>query len=289
MGTAWQYKAAHESYRSGTELIQILIETRAKGGNLLLNVGPKPDGELPIEQEERLRQIALWHFAFGEAIHEVRPWVVTNEGDLWFTRKKDEDTVYVFIEKQPPWSTGERRRFTLRTVRARPDAKVSVLGASSEILEYHPEADPRPRWTQDAAGLHLDVMMAQRLHNDHKWQDPVVLKITHVEPALKVPAVVTAGAAAPAAGTLTLDGELRSLGDATTVQVGFQYRREKGVEELLNKEAPWQDTPLQPRTTPGRFSAQVRGVAAGVSYQFRAVVKHPLITLYGEEKTLPSK
>ncbi|MGC4051737.1 MAG: alpha-L-fucosidase [Paludibaculum sp.] len=37
-----------------------MVETRAKGGNLLLNVGPKPDGELPIEQEERLREVALW-------------------------------------------------------------------------------------------------------------------------------------------------------------------------------------------------------------------------------------
>ena len=57
MGTQWQYKPTHEKYKSGTELIEILIETRAKGGNLLLNVGPKPDGELAIEQEERLRAL----------------------------------------------------------------------------------------------------------------------------------------------------------------------------------------------------------------------------------------
>ena len=73
MGTQWHYKPTHENYRSGTELIEILIETRAKGGNLLLNVGPKPDGELPIEQEERLREIALWNFAFGESIDGGAP------------------------------------------------------------------------------------------------------------------------------------------------------------------------------------------------------------------------
>jgi alpha-L-fucosidase len=289
MGTAWQYKPAHETYRSGTELIEILIETRAKGGNLLLNVGPKPDGELPIEQEERLRQIALWHFAFGEAIHDVRPWVVTNEGDLWFTRNRKKDTVYVFIDKQS-WTVGERKHFTIRSVRARADSKVSVLGSSSEILEYHPEADPRPRWTQDGSGLHLDVMMAQRLHNDRKWHDPVVLAITHAEPALQLPTVVTAGAGLGPGGTsMTLEGELRSLGDATTVEVGFQYRRQKTVEELLGKEAPWQATPLVARTAPGKFTAQTTGLQPGVTYQVRAVVKHPVLTLYGEERTVAGK
>ncbi len=66
-------------YKSGSDLIRLLYETRAKGGNLLLNVGPKPDGELPIEQEERLREIALWMFVNQEAIYAVRPWVITNE------------------------------------------------------------------------------------------------------------------------------------------------------------------------------------------------------------------
>jgi alpha-L-fucosidase len=289
MGTAWQYKPAHESYRSGGDLIQSLIETRARGGNLLLNVGPKPDGELPIEQEERLRQIALWHFAFGESIHQVRPWVVTNEGDVWFTKKKDEDTVYLFLTHLPgPWNMGDRKRFTVRSVRARPDATLSVLGTSGEILEYHPEADPRPRWTQDAAGLHLDVMMAQRLHNDRKWYDPVVLKMTHVEPALQLPVVVTAGATL-AGSALDLQGDLRSLGDAPRVEVGFQYRKQKAVEELLDREAPWQSTPLVARQAPGPFSAKVTGLAPGVTYQFRAVVKHPVLTLFGEEKTLASE
>ena len=48
MGDGWQYQPTLENYKSGGQLIQMLIETRAKGGNLLLNVGPKPDGELPI-------------------------------------------------------------------------------------------------------------------------------------------------------------------------------------------------------------------------------------------------
>ena len=77
MGTQWQYKPTNDEYKSGTRIIELLIETRAKGGALLLNVGPKPDGQLPIEQESRLREVALWHAVNGEAIHNTRPWIVS--------------------------------------------------------------------------------------------------------------------------------------------------------------------------------------------------------------------
>ena len=68
MGTEWPWKATNEEYKSGTDLIDTLIETRAKGGNLLLNIGPKPDGTIAIEQESRLREIALWNFVNGESM-----------------------------------------------------------------------------------------------------------------------------------------------------------------------------------------------------------------------------
>lgn len=181
MGTQWHYKPTHEVYKSGTELIELLVETRAKGGNLLLNVGPKPDGELAIEQEERLREMALWHFAFGEAVDGVRPWMVTNEGDVWFTKKKNEDTVYAIITKVGTWMLGETRTVTLRSVKATPQTKVTVLSQTGEVLEYKPDVDPRPKWREEPDGLHITVTMAQRLYNDRKWPNPVALKITHAQ------------------------------------------------------------------------------------------------------------
>ena len=103
MGTQWEYKPTNEVFMSGTELIYKLIETRARGGNLLPNVGPKPNGELPIGQEARLREMALWNFVNGEAIRKVRPWVVTDENDVWFTERKDEATVCAFVKQTTPW------------------------------------------------------------------------------------------------------------------------------------------------------------------------------------------
>ena len=47
LGTQWQYKPTNEQYKSGRDLIRMFIEIRAKGGNFLLNVGPRPDGIIP--------------------------------------------------------------------------------------------------------------------------------------------------------------------------------------------------------------------------------------------------
>jgi alpha-L-fucosidase len=289
MGTQWHYKPTHETYKSGPELIEILIETRAKGGNLLLNVGPKPDGELPIEQEERLREIALWNMVNGEAIEAVRPWVITNEGDVWFTKKKDEDTVYAFLTRTP-WAMGERKSFTLKSVRLGEAGRVAVLGHDGKILEYRPDVDPAPTWRQDKDGLHVSVMMGQRLYNDRKWPNPVVLKMTGATPALSPPAVVTRAATRPpGSGRATLEGELKDLGQADSVEVGFQYRRRKRTEELYSKAEGWTDTAFERRTAPGAFSTEVAGLDPDESYEFRAAVRHPVITLFGEDRPMTAE
>ena len=183
MGTQWHYKPTNEVYKSGGELIGILIETRAKGGNLLLNVGPKPDGELPIEQEERLREIALLMMVNGDAIYGVRPWVVTNEGNIWFTRRKHEDTLYAFVKEKERWKLGAWKEIVLKTVRATEKTQVSVLSQNDQVLEYRADVIPKTTWRQEADGLHIRAMRAQRLYNDRLWPNPVVLKMTHVQSA----------------------------------------------------------------------------------------------------------
>lgn len=181
MGTQWHYKPTHEDYKSGTKVIEMLIETRAKGGNLLLNLGPKPNGEIPIEQEERLRELALWMFINQESIYTIRPWVVTNEGDIWFTKAKEQETVYAFVTKSP-MALGESKTITLQSVESNENTEVTVLGQSSEVLEYHPDVNPQTTWKQSENGLTITFTRAQRIHNDRKWPNPVVLKITHASP-----------------------------------------------------------------------------------------------------------
>ncbi len=285
MGTAWQYKPTNEEYKSGISLINTLIETRAKGGNLLLNVGPKPDGELPIEQEERLREFALWNMVNGESIYAVRPWVVTNEKNIWFTKRKNENTLYAFVTGEPRWRLGEWREMTLRSVRATANTKVTILGQNDQVLEYKPDVVPKTTWRQESDGLHIRAMRAQRLYDDRKWPDAVVLKLTGIEPGMTPPAVTTTGARWDAAGgAVILEGDLAGLGKAGSVEAGFQYRPRKGMTDLYEKTEPWRDAGYVSRTAAGPYTVRLEGLPKGQSFDYRAAVKHPLITIYGEER-----
>lgn len=182
MGTQWAYKPTNEVYKDGGDLINKLIEIRAKGGNFLMNVGPKPNGELPIEQEERLREIALWMFVNNEAVKNVRT-VPTKikEGDLWFTKAKDEQTAYVFITNQPEWFKGKRRLFYTESIRATEQTEISVLGQNDMVVEYSPNNIPKSLFSQRSHNLELSVTRAQRVYNDKIWPNPIVIKLTNVE------------------------------------------------------------------------------------------------------------
>jgi alpha-L-fucosidase len=185
MGTQWAYKPTNEEYKSGTQLIETLIETRAKGGNLLLNIGPKPDGEIPIEQSARLQEMALWLFTNGEAIYESNPCPIIRERltldhTVWYTQSKDNNTIYAIVTGIP-WPKGERKVLTLRHVRASDATEVEILGQSGNVLEYLPHVNPKASWTQDERGLHISAMHAQRLYNNNRWPNPIVIRITNAQ------------------------------------------------------------------------------------------------------------
>jgi alpha-L-fucosidase len=279
IGDAWQHKPA-DTPKSSQKLIETLVEVRAKGGNFLLNIGPRPDGELSQGEEARLRDISLWNFVNGEALDSVRPWVITNEGDIWFTRHKHNGTVYAFITGSP-WKLGERRELTLRSVRATSGTVVGILGQSGDILEYRPDIVPKTEWRQTGNGLVISAMTAQRMYDDRRWDKPVVLRISNAEPALDPPRVVTLDASDG-----TLRGRLDSMGDARTLEVGFEYRPRKGLTDLYEKTEPWRTLPLQPVSAPGEFSCRVPPELPPADLEFRAVVRHPVLTLYGAERSI---
>jgi len=286
MGTSWHYKPTNESYKSGTELINTLIQTRAKGGNLLLNIGPKPDGEIPIEQEALMRELGLWNFVNEESIIGVRPWTVTNEENIWFTKKRNEDTVYAFITGEP-LSYGKRATFSIKSVRASEKTTVEVLGQSGKILEYSPDVLPESSWTQDANGLHITAMRAQRLYNNRHWPNPIVLKITHVKPGLVPPVFAVDDATWDVkSGRATFHATLESLGDAKAVELGFEIRRKKGFLEMYEPDPEWQGVGVVRNTSPGKFSQSIGKLESSLTYEYRLVVKHPLLTFYSLNQTL---
>jgi len=183
IGTQWQYKAGNDDLKSGRELIELLIDIRSRGGALLLAVGgPDADGRLPRNMDDRVREIGLWNFVNGEATRSVRPWHVRHEAGIYFTWDAPARTVYAF-DTLPPLEMGEWRRISLKSVRATEETEVEVLGQAGTVLEYQPDVAPKARWRQEGDELRITFCRAQRLYNNRKWPNPLVLKITNAAEA----------------------------------------------------------------------------------------------------------
>ena len=62
------------SYISSTELIHLFVDIVARGGNLLINVGPTSSGEIAWTQAQRLLELGWWLCTNGAAIYGTQPW-----------------------------------------------------------------------------------------------------------------------------------------------------------------------------------------------------------------------
>ena len=91
LGADFNY-AYGDHYKSPRELVNLLVNIVAKGGNMALNVSPQPDGRIPVEAWESLRGLGAWMQTYGEAIYGTRICAPYQSGNLAFTQKGD--TVY---------------------------------------------------------------------------------------------------------------------------------------------------------------------------------------------------
>lgn len=282
LGTAWQYQPTNETYKTGLHVIRLLTETRAKGGSLLLNIGPDANGELCRAQEDILRELALWHFLNREAVHNTRPWIITNEDSAWLLRSKDGSALYAVLFDQKDWDRGQRREFLLKSVKASPDTTVEVLGQSGELTEYRPDLDAHTYWEQKEDGLHISAMHAQRIYCGIQWRNPLVLKITHPIPAFSPLLVETANDSLTQTETaVTLFAKVDTLGSFDAAHLAFDLREYPGFA-LSSYETGWQRLPEQTVSAPGTYSYTLEGLKPGVTYQYRAVLFNESNTMRGE-------
>jgi alpha-L-fucosidase len=179
MGTDWQYKPTNDPPKTGTEIINQLIEIRAKGGNFLLNVGPKQDGEIQIEHQAILQEVALWNFVNSEALYNVKPLPVIREENIWYTQSNDEKFIYAFVLRSSyeDWKYGDRKTFVLTHIIGNLRTKVSVLGFKSELVEYKVGFDANIYNSPTNLGLVISAVNGQRFYTNNKWPNAVVLKI----------------------------------------------------------------------------------------------------------------
>jgi len=133
-----------EHYLKSDEAVRMLVDIVSKNGNLLLNVGPRPDGSIPDGQVKCILGMGRWLATNGEAIYGGRPWV-TAEGktecgvQIRFTEK--DDALYAILMDTP-----DERRIEIIGIKAAPDTEIRMLGNDS-ILS----------WSQNQKNLEIEL------------------------------------------------------------------------------------------------------------------------------------
>ncbi len=72
MNDTWGYKKNDHNWKSAQRLVRMLSDIASKGGNFLLNIGPKADGSIPQESIDRLQAVGRWMDVNGEAIYATQ-------------------------------------------------------------------------------------------------------------------------------------------------------------------------------------------------------------------------
>ena len=88
MNGMWGYKVEDQNYKSVEDLVRLIVRAASKGSNLLLNIGPQPDGNLPAAALDRLAGIGEWMNVYGASVYGTsatgipeQSWGVTTRND----------------------------------------------------------------------------------------------------------------------------------------------------------------------------------------------------------------
>lgn len=133
LGTDFSYEPDAAKYKGTEWIVQNLVDITAKGGGLMVGIGPSPHGEFHPEAIRQIKGAGAWLTVNGEAIYGTRP----REGRLWwqgkgddvrYTRSKDKRFIYAIFIRWPGAVVPP-----LRSVRPKAGSKVTLLGSNTAL------------------------------------------------------------------------------------------------------------------------------------------------------------
>jgi alpha-L-fucosidase len=145
MNGSWGFNITDTRFKSVKELVGYLVRAAGYGANLLLNVGPRPDGTIQPEAVERLRELGEWTARYGASIHGTRRGPVPPRSWGATTRRGDSVFVHVLdwadpVLALPPLGTRVIRATSMAT--GEPVAYTSSATGVTLALPPVDEAEP---------------------------------------------------------------------------------------------------------------------------------------------------
>jgi alpha-L-fucosidase len=129
MGHAWGWVKG-DRYKSSKECVQLLVNVVAKGGNLLLGIGPDGKGEFEPRVYENLAQVGKWLELNGEAIYETTPVEPYSDGKVVYTARDDSAVYAIYL---PERGEKEIPSYILVRTKLKGNLRVSLLASNYEL------------------------------------------------------------------------------------------------------------------------------------------------------------
>ena len=95
ISNSWGYNLSDTHYKSNKELVSMLVKAASLGSNLLLNIGPMPNGKIQPEFQERLAGMGAWLKVYGESIYNTNAGFIKPQA--WGSITQTDKNIYIHI------------------------------------------------------------------------------------------------------------------------------------------------------------------------------------------------
>lgn len=153
MNDSWGYFPTDKNYKPISQIIRTFVEVISKGGNLLLDIGPKADGTIDELQKERLIELGHWIKKHKEAIYDTKEGLPYGHFFGPSLIGKDNRTIYLCLYDEP------RDYILLKGLQTKVD-KIEVLG-SNQKLSF--ERNGGAAWNNIPGILRIEIPIKQNL------------------------------------------------------------------------------------------------------------------------------
>jgi len=132
MNDSWGYVFHDKNYKTPNQIIRTFIDCVANGGNLLLDIGPKPDGTIPAEQMQILKELGLWNKKHAEAVFGTKAGISGSNFQGKTSISADGKIIYAFLENVP------QEDMEIKNLVEQPE-RVRVIGSNTSLkYKYDP-------------------------------------------------------------------------------------------------------------------------------------------------------